>query len=129
MARKGFKKGVCNVFCQTMKASAGVCTKTQRKAALRAVKTGMTPGQAVTAKCGGGGVHGLAGSSRGQYEVIVGNVGNVYYGGSKAAATKAFNEYVRQSKANRGRAGGESVTMMQDGEPIREHGGSEDASW
>lgn len=60
-----------------------------------------------------------------EYEVIVGNVGTVYNGGSKAEATKKFKSYVAVSMENRGRAGGENVTMMCDGEPCAEFFGSD----
>jgi hypothetical protein len=60
------------------------------------------------------------------YEVIVGNIGTVYTGTSKAEAIKRFNTYVAQSKSLRGRAGGESVTIIKDGEPIKEHFGEQD---
>lgn len=56
-----------------------------------------------------------------EYEVIVGNVGSVYYGKDKAKAEKAYAEYVEQSNRLLGRAGGEEVTMMVDGEPEKEH--------
>jgi hypothetical protein len=58
------------------------------------------------------------------YEVIVGNIGTVYGGVSKAAALKKYTTYVRQSKSESGRAGGEDVTLMSDGEPIKEHYGN-----
>jgi len=59
-----------------------------------------------------------------QYEVIVGNIGTVYSGPSKAEADTHYTEYVSQSETNYGRAGGEDVTMMEDGEPIQEHVGT-----
>lgn len=74
-----FRKGVCNVFCQTMKASAGVCSHNQRKAALRAVKTGMSPSAAVAAKCGGGGVHGLGGARNVKKNRVTTRSGDVIY--------------------------------------------------
>lgn len=46
-----FKKGQCNVFCQTMKLSKGLGAGC-RKAALRAVAAGSSPREAV-ASCGG----------------------------------------------------------------------------
>jgi len=54
------------------------------------------------------------------YEVIVSNIGTVYRGSSRTEATRLFREYVALSKQGAGRAGGESVTLMEDGEPIRE---------
>lgn len=56
-----------------------------------------------------------------KYEVIVGNIGTVYSGGSKPVASKTFKEYVKQSLSRTGRAGGEAVTLMHDGEPVSEH--------
>lgn len=60
------------------------------------------------------------------YEVIVGNIGCVYHGDSLRMARRCFSEYMRKSKAGYGRAGGESVTLMRDGEPIKEHIGEVD---
>jgi hypothetical protein len=56
-----------------------------------------------------------------RYEVVVGNVGNVHTGGSKATAMTYFREYVEQSKSGCGRAGGEDVTLFKDGEIIKEY--------
>ena len=56
-----------------------------------------------------------------QYKVIVGNVGTVYTGSSKMKALEIYGEYVEQSASHYGRSGGEEVTLMADGEPIREH--------
>ena len=58
-----------------------------------------------------------------QYEVIVGNIGTVYQGSNEKQAKQRFNEYVKQSKRGFGRAGGESVTLMESGEPKKEHRG------
>jgi hypothetical protein len=60
------------------------------------------------------------------YEVIVGNVGTVYRGDKLGLAIKAFTEYVKKSKSDVGRASGESVVLMVDGEPMREHYGDND---
>jgi hypothetical protein len=46
------------------------------------------------------------------YEVIVGNIGTVYQGSSVTEAKKLFDEYKQLSIDNYGRAGGESVTLM-----------------
>ena len=54
------------------------------------------------------------------YEVIVGNIGTVYLGSSLMEANAAWGEYKRQSKANYGRAAGESVAFFEDGELVRE---------
>jgi len=56
-----------------------------------------------------------------KYEVLVGNIGIVYTGFSKPDAMKEFNEYVKQSKTNKGRAGNEDVVLMADGEPSKEY--------
>lgn len=56
-----------------------------------------------------------------QYEIIVGNVGTVCRTCNGTAAVKAYNEQVENSKAAFGRAAGEPVTMMRDGEPTREY--------
>ena len=59
-----------------------------------------------------------------RYEVIVGNIGTVYDGNDLAEANRKFDTYVEQSKSGRGRAGGEDVTIMTNGEPTREFEGS-----
>ena len=61
-----------------------------------------------------------------KYEVIVGNIGTVYLGSSLMEANAAWGEYKRQSKANYGRAAGESVAFFKDGELVREFIGSVD---
>lgn len=61
------------------------------------------------------------------YEVIVGNIGTVYTGNKYAEALAEFAEYQRQSIGGEGRAGGEDVTIMRDGEPYREHAGKRQA--
>jgi hypothetical protein len=60
------------------------------------------------------------------YEVYVGNVGMVYEGASLAVAKKTYSEYVAISKSGFGRAGGESVALMVDGEPIKDYQGKND---
>jgi hypothetical protein len=55
------------------------------------------------------------------FEVFVGNVGKVYSGKSELDARKAFREYEVKSLANIGRAGGESIVMLKDGEEYRIH--------
>lgn len=54
------------------------------------------------------------------YEVLVGNVGNVYSGSSEAEAREVFGEYARQSTTRCGRAAGERVTLLVDGEILSE---------
>jgi hypothetical protein len=55
-----------------------------------------------------------------KYQVIVGNVGIVYNGENAKEATRCFVEYCDQSWSKHGRAAGESVTLMKDGEIERE---------
>jgi len=58
------------------------------------------------------------------YEVIVGNVGSVYYGRSRAKAIGTYESYVLISKEHDGaRCYGKDVTLIVDGEVAREHGG------
>ena len=54
------------------------------------------------------------------FEVIVGNIGNVYTGSFRGDAYNRFNTYVEQSKTNYGRAAGESVAILRNGEVIKE---------
>lgn len=55
------------------------------------------------------------------YEVIVGNVGTVTRTNDKGFAYSEYRGYVRLSKAGLGRVGNEPVTLMKNGEPLREH--------
>jgi hypothetical protein len=57
------------------------------------------------------------------YEVICRNIGSVYRGSNLAIATKVFREYWDQSDSQYGRASGEDVTLMANGEPIKTHYG------
>jgi hypothetical protein len=59
-----------------------------------------------------------------QYEVIVGNIGTVYKGPSVVEARKMFDYYIEQSRGGYGRAAGESVTLLLNGEIRREYVGS-----
>ena len=61
-----------------------------------------------------------------RYEVIVGNVGTVYDGSGKVAAKTTYLRYVKVSLSGAGRAGGEGVVLMEDGEIIAEHYGEND---
>lgn len=54
------------------------------------------------------------------YEVVCGNVGSVYSGSNLRAAKSMFRGYVTQSKTSGFRASGENVTLMGNGEPIKE---------
>lgn len=57
------------------------------------------------------------------WSVVVGNIGTVYDGTDTKAARAAFVEYREQSATGYGRAAGESVLLMVDGEPFLEHEG------
>lgn len=56
-----------------------------------------------------------------RYEVIVGNVGTVPVGNELSEAESVFDDYVKMSAAEIGRAAGEDVVLMEDGEPIKEY--------
>jgi len=58
------------------------------------------------------------------WEVVVGNIGSVYRGSSKLQAESKFKTYVEQSKLNYGRAANEDVTILHNGEPVKEFAGS-----
>lgn len=55
------------------------------------------------------------------YEVIVGNIGTVYRGSDSHLAYLEFYEFARLSKDGYGWAAGEPVTLLEDGEIIKEH--------
>ena len=58
------------------------------------------------------------------YEVVVGNVGSVFHGKSRADAQKTYQSYVNSSKQQAGaRCFGEDVTLLVDGEIKHEHTG------
>ncbi len=59
-----------------------------------------------------------------KFQVIVGNIGQVYIGKNKQIAKKDYADYVKFSKDRYGRASGEDVTLFEDGEPIREYYGT-----
>lgn len=61
-----------------------------------------------------------------KYQVIVGNIGTVYYGNDYEGASADFDYYVLRSKDGVGAASGESVTMFEDGEPVKEFYGKND---
>ncbi len=52
------------------------------------------------------------------YTVLVGNIGTVYDGPLLKQALEDYGEYKRQSISNYGRAAGEPVTLLKDGEII-----------
>lgn len=58
------------------------------------------------------------------YEVIVGNIGSVYHGKSRANALAIYQSYVESSKEQSGaRCYGEDVALLVDGEIQQEHTG------
>ncbi len=60
------------------------------------------------------------------YDVIVGNIGTVYSGTNHRDARLHARTYIDQSKSERGRAGGESVTIFKNGEITEEYIGTHD---
>lgn len=56
-------------------------------------------------------------------EIIVGNIGSVYHGGDDEEARETYREYVQQSKSGYGRASGEDVTWIKNGEVYKNHTG------
>jgi hypothetical protein len=52
-----------------------------------------------------------------KYEVLVGNIGTVHSGYDHLAAYTEYQSYVQLSESESGRAAGEDVIMLQDGEP------------
>jgi hypothetical protein len=76
--------------------------------------------------------HGLVAAARKtkkpshEYELLVGSLGTVLRTKKKEQAEEAWREYVAMSKEGVGRAAGEDVTLMQDGEPMKEHYGTMD---
>ncbi len=54
-----------------------------------------------------------------KYEIVVSNIGTVYQGNSKKEAEKIYNEYIKLSKGNYGRACGENCYFMKNGEPLK----------
>ena len=53
-----------------------------------------------------------------RYQVVVGNVGQVYCGLSFREANAAYTEYCEQADAQFGRASGESVTLLRGNEML-----------
>ena len=60
------------------------------------------------------------------YTVIVGNIGTVYNGTNGFTAVKEYNSYIGLSKQPYGKASGESVTLLKDGEVYKEYIGTID---
>lgn len=50
------------------------------------------------------------------FEVVVGNIGTVFAGSDGARAADVFEDYMKRSKSGRGRAAGEDVVLVEDGE-------------
>jgi hypothetical protein len=55
------------------------------------------------------------------YSLIVGNIGTVHTGANGFVALCEWRRWIAQSKETNGRACGEPVTLMRDGEPWREY--------
>ncbi len=55
------------------------------------------------------------------YQVLVGNIGQVYEGYNQISAWSFFNDYKRMSQNNTGRAGNENVYLTENEEIIEEH--------
>lgn len=55
------------------------------------------------------------------YAVIVGNIGTVYRGPDRWEALENFVAYQRLSQSNSGRAGGETVTFMDNDEILEQY--------
>lgn len=62
------------------------------------------------------------------YEVIVSNLGYTHRGTNLKIARGHFAEYVAQSRSEIGCAGGETITLMRDGEIFQEFTGFIDRS-
>lgn len=54
-----------------------------------------------------------------QYEVVIGNVGTMTYK-SKKLAYECYNAYATLSKRGETRAAGEDVTLLKNGEIVKE---------
>lgn len=63
-----------------------------------------------------------------KYEVFVSNLGRVYHGPDVDDANAEFEDYVEASKSTCGRASGESVILIRDGDPVREYSPELEAS-
>jgi hypothetical protein len=61
---------------------------------------------------------------RNKWEVIVSNMGRVHEGTNGKQANVIYREYVRQSRADIGRASGESVTLICNDEPVLDYRGT-----
>jgi hypothetical protein len=61
--------------------------------------------------------------NKNNYEVIVGNIGTMNFTNQKIAI-KTYNDYKRQSIGKVGRAADENVTLLKNGEIVKEHFGN-----
>ena len=57
------------------------------------------------------------------FQVIVGNIGTVYDGNNYMQAKCKYTSYVKASRANVGRAAGEPVTLLHNGDIRSEYMG------
>lgn len=58
------------------------------------------------------------------YEILVGNIGTVHSGPVLREAERLFVHYRKQSESGSGRASGENVTLLRDGEILDEYIGT-----
>lgn len=58
-----------------------------------------------------------------KYQIVVGNVGTVKDTDNQAEALYMFEVYKAYSQTNYGRTAGEDVTLLVDGEPVKEYYG------
>jgi hypothetical protein len=56
-----------------------------------------------------------------EFEVVVGNVGNVYKGKDAKKAKAEYDYYVAESKGGKGRAGNQEVTLFNNSDPEEEY--------
>ncbi len=59
-----------------------------------------------------------------KFEVVVGNIGTVYSGNNFMQASAKYSSYLKDSESGYGRAAGENVTLLHDGEIRMEHVGT-----
>lgn len=55
------------------------------------------------------------------FEVIVGNIGTVHAGNNIVSADCKYKTYVKSSQSPYGRASGETVTLLKNGEIVKEY--------
>lgn len=58
------------------------------------------------------------------FQIVVGNVGHVWEGSNYMQARAHYNAWIKQSKADCGRAAGEPVTLFHNGEIRAEYFGA-----